>query len=317
LTVLVTGASGFVGRHLVEALLLRGIPIRVAQRQCTNNSFPYRKFGFVSLSGPGYSDVDWDGTVSGCNVVVHLAARAHVLRDVSESPQQVFVRANVDFALACARAAAKSGVRRFIFMSSAGVHGGTSGMCPINADDAFLPHTLYAQSKAVAERKLADAVSGTGMELTVLRPPLVYGAGAPGNFGALLRAVSGGWPLPLGSVTGNQRSFVSIDNLVDLIVNCLVNPAAANKRFLVSDGEDCSTADFLRRISVAMDLPARLLPFPVSWLSTGARLLGKHDMFQSLCGSFQLDISQTRQVLGWSPAYTLDEGLRRCFLSEQ
>lgn len=316
MTVLVTGASGFVGRHLVKALLQRGIPIRCAQRQGTAIKLLHQEVSLFNLSGTGYSSDDWDEAVSGCNVVVHLAARAHVLNDESDSPQHAFELANVDFALACAGAAAKFGVRRFIFMSSAGVHGGASDKRPISADDDFLAHTLYAQSKAVAERKLADCVRGTEMELTVLRPPLVYGTGAPGNFGTLVRVVGAGLPLPLGSVTSNCRSFVSIDNLVDLIVNCLDNPAAANKRFLVSDGEDCSTVDFLRRMSTAMGRPARLLPFPVSWLATGARLFGKQYMFQSLCSSFQLDISQTRQVLGWSPPYTLDEGLQRCFVSK-
>lgn len=316
MTVLVTGASGFVGRYLVEGLFQRGIPVRAAQRQGISNIVMQQPVGLVSLSGAGYACDDWAEAVSGCSVVVHLAARAHVLRDESDRPQQAFERANVDFALACAGAAAKSGVHRFIFMSSAGVHGGASGLRPINADDDFLPHTLYAQSKAVAEHKLAEAVHDSGMELTVLRPPLVYGAGAPGNFGALVRSVSAGWQLPLGSVTSNRRSFVSIDNLVNLVVTCLDHPAAGNKCFLVSDAEDCSTADFLRRLGVAMDRPARLIPFPVSWLALGARVLGKQDMFQSLCGSFQLDTSHTRQSLGWSPPYTMEEGLRRCFATK-
>ena len=316
MTVLVNGASGFVGRHLVEALLKRGIPLRVSQRQGAVNSFLHRDVGLVGLSGAGYSSDDWDEAVSGCNVVVHLAARAHVQREEGDSPRHAFERANVHFALACAGAAAKSGVRRFIFISSAGVHGGSSGNRPITVDDDFKPHTQYAQSKAIAERTLVEAVRGTRMELTVLRPPLVYGAAAPGNFGALARAVSAGWPLPLASVISNLRSFVSVDNLVDLIVTCLDHPAAANKSFLVSDGEDCSTADFLRGISAAMGCPARLFPFPVSWLETGAKLMGKRYMFQSLCGSFQLDITQTQQVLGWSPPYTLHEGLQRCFVSK-
>jgi len=173
------------------------------------------------------------------------------------------------------------------------------------------PHTPYARSKADAERALAEVVRGSGMALTVIRPPLVYGPGAPGNFGALMRAVALGWPLPLGAVTGNRRSFVAIDNLVDLIVTCLDHPGAANQAFLVSDGEDLSTADLLHRLGSAMGRPARLLPVPVGALALGAKLLGKREMFQSLCGSLQVDINKTRELLGWCPPIGVDEGLRR------
>lgn len=313
MTILVTGASGFIGRHLVKAIFRCGFQARAAVRTGSKTTLPHSDIELVNLSGAGYSSDDWVEAVSGCSVVVHLAARAHNPRDGSKNLQYAFERSNVDFSLACANAAVKAGVSRFIFMSSAGIHGGTSGTCPIKADDEFAPHTLYAQSKAIAERKLVDIVRDSGTELTVLRPPLVYGAGAPGNFGVLAHAVSSGWPLPLRSVTINRRSFVSVDNLINLIVTCLSHPAAANRKFLVSDDEDLSTADFLIRMGVAMATPARLLSFPVGWLASGSRLLGKQDMFQSLCGSFQLDISQTCSVLGWSPPYTLDEGLQRCF----
>jgi nucleoside-diphosphate-sugar epimerase len=149
------------------------------------------------------------------------------------------------------------------------------------------------------------------MALTVIRPPLVYGPGAPGNFGALVRAVERGWPLPLGAVIGNRRSFVAIDNLVDLILTCLDHPAAVNQTFLVSDGEDLSTADLLRRLSEAMGRPARLLPVPVGVLALGAKLMGKSEMFQSLCGSLQVDMSKTLELLGWRPPIGVDEGLKR------
>ena len=158
---------------------------------------------------------------------------------------------------------------------------------------------------------MKEVSAGTRMELTVLHSPLVYGPGAPGNFGALVRAVRHGWPLPFGKVTQNRRSFVAVDNLVDLIVTCLDHPAAANQTFLVSDGEDLSTADLLCRLGVAMGRPARLLPVPISWLASGARLLHKQVMFQSLCGSLQADISQTRERLGGSPPIDVDEGLKR------
>lgn len=311
MTVLITGASGFVGRHVVAELLRRSTMVRAAVRWGGTDTLPIAGAELVGLSGPGFAAADWANAVAGCRAVIHLAARAHVVRDAHEDSATAFHMANVDFACACADAAASAGVERFIFMSSVGVHGRSSGTRPFRADSDFAPHTPYARSKADAEWALAEVVRGSRMALTIIRPPLVYGPGAPGNFGALMRAIERGWPLPLGAVTGNRRSFVVIDNLVDLIVTCLDHPGAANQAFLVSDGEDLSTADLLCRLGAAMGRPARLLPVPVEALALGAKLLGKRDMFQSLCGSLQVDMNKTRELLGWCPPTGVDEGLKR------
>ena len=311
MTVLVTGASGFIGRHVVAELLRKSIKVRVAYRQGTKDKFLADNVDVCFLSGPGTSAVDWVDAVVNCRAVIHLAARAHVLSDPEEDPLRTFRIANVDFARACGEAAAIAGVQRFIFMSSVGVHGGKTEVEPFQAGSAIKPHTQYAISKAEAEKALTDTVKGYDMKLTVLRPPLVYGLGAPGNFDVLLRAMASGLPLPLGLITNNRRSLVAIENLVNLIVTCLSHPAAANQTFLVSDGEDLSTAELLRRLGNAMGKPARLFPLSVGLLESGARLLGKREMFQSLCGSLQVDISKTREILDWAPLLSVDEGLRR------
>lgn len=311
MTVLVTGASGFVGGHVVAELRRRSIPVRAAIRTSSTATLPITGAELVGLSGSGFVAADWADAVAGCRAVIHLAARAHVMRDAFADPAAAFQLANVDFARACAAAAVNAGVERFIFMSSVGVHGGVSGARPFHAASDLAPHTPYAQSKAAAERALAEVVHGFGMALTIIRPPLVYGPRAPGNFAALVRSVERGWPLPLGGVNGNRRSFVGIDNLVDLTVACLDHPAAANQTFLVSDGEDLSTADLLRRLGAAMERPARLLPAPMGLLSFSAKLLGKSEMFQSLCGSLQVDMEKTRELLGWCPPIGVDEGLKR------
>ena len=311
MTVLVTGSSGFLGRHVVAELLRRSIKVKVAARMCGTATLSAAGVEPVGLSGSGFAATDWADAVAGCRAVIHLAARVHVVRDAHEEPAKAFHLANVDFARACAAAAVSAGVERFIFMSSVGVHGGASGARPFHVDSEFAPHTPYARSKADAERALAEVVLGTGMALTVIRPPLVYGPGAPGSFGALVRALARGCPLPLGGVTGNRRSFVAIDNLVDLIVTCLDHPAATNQTFLVSDGKDLSTADLLRRLGAAMERPARLLPVPAGLLALGAKLLRKPEIFQSLCGSLQVDMSKTQELLGWRPPIGVDEGLKK------
>ncbi len=311
MTVLVTGASGFIGRHVVAELLRKSIKVRVAYRQGTYDKFLTDKVDVSFLSGPGTSVADWVDAVANCRAVIHLAARAHVLSDSEEDPLSAFRLANVDFARACGEAAASAGVQRFIFMSSIGVHGARTELEPIQAGSSIKPHTNYAISKAEAEEVLSYMVQGTEMRLTVIRPPLVYGLGAPGNFDVLVRALASGVPLPLRLITNNKRSFVAVDNLVNLIVTCLSHPAAANQAFLVSDGEDISTAELLYRLGKALGKPARLFPLPMGWLEYGARVFGKRDMFQSLCGSLQVDISKTRELLDWAPLLSVDEGLRR------
>jgi len=210
------------------------------------------------------------------------------------------------------RQAAASGVRRFVFVSSVKVNGeSTSPEQPFRQDDPAAPVDPYGISKREAEDGLREIAAATGMEVVIVRPPLVYGPGVKANFAALMNAVKRGLPLPLGSVTENRRSLVALDNLVDLLITCIDHPAAANQTFLVSDDEDLSTADLLWRLGKAMGRPARLFPMPPALLRTGAALLGKSDMAERLLGNLQVDITHTKQTLGWTPPITVDEGLRR------
>lgn len=307
--ILVTGATGFVGSALVQALSARsGIKVigavrnRAAALPGEVASVPIHNLG---------PEQDWWAALQGVEVVVHLAARVHVMTDRAANPLTEFRRTNVSGTLRLARQAAQAGVRRFVFISSVGVNGGETFSRPFSASDQPAPHTPYAVSKYEAELALSELAEETGMEVVTLRPPLVYGPNAPGNFATLMKALIKGIPLPLGAVTENQRSFVALDNLVDLVITCLDHPAAANQTFLVSDGEDLSTAELLRRLGSAMGRPARLLPVPVGVLALGANLLGKPEIFQSLCGSLQVDMSRTRELLGWCPPIGVDEGLKR------
>jgi nucleoside-diphosphate-sugar epimerase len=311
MTILITGASGFVGRHVVAALVQRSIKTRVVCRPATEYHFHDHNIEVTRLTGLGTAAQDWVDVVDQCDAVIHLAARAHVIRGLDKDTILSFRAANVDFTRACAEAAARAGVRRFIFLSSVGVHGGLSESQPFHAESAFKPHTPYAFSKAEAEQALSDVAHGSNLEVTVVRPPLVYGAGAPGNFARLVRAIERGWPLPFGLADKNLRSFVAIDNLVSLVMTCIDHPAAANRAFLVSDAEDLSTMDLLRRLGTAMRKPARLLPIPLGLLALGANLIGKRELFQSLCGSLQVDISATQELLDWKPLISVDEGLSR------
>lgn len=258
------------------------------------------------------SETDWTVALRNVEQVVHLAARVHVMNDKNPDPLSEFRRVNVEGTVALARQAAVAEVRRFVFLSSVKVNGEfTEAGHPFTADDALAPEDSYGVSKYEAEQLLRQIADETGMEVVIIRPPLVYGPGVKANFESMMRWLARGVPLPLAAVTQNRRSLVALDNLVDLIVTCLNHPAAANQTFLVSDGEDLSTADLLKRMGAALGCPARLFHLPPGLLKLGAALVRKPGIYQRLCGSLQLDIAKTRQLLGWSPLVSVDEGLRR------
>jgi len=304
--VLLTGASGFIGRALCVEAVARGIALRGTSR--SQSGLPKGIDNVVI--GSIDDSTDWGAALNGCNAIIHLAARVHVMEDASADPLAEYRRVNVFGTLNLAQQAAKRGVRRFVFVSSIGVNGALTFKKPFTTEDQAQPHSPYAQSKYEAELGLQALAAETSMEVVIIRPPLVYGPGAPGNFGSLMRWLRRGIPLPLGAIY-NQRSLVALDNLVDLIVTCLAHPAAANQTFLVSDGEDVSTTGLLRRMGCAMNHPARLIPVPADLLEWAAALVGKRDVAQRLCGSLQVDIQKTRQLLGWNPPLTLDQGLKK------
>jgi UDP-glucose 4-epimerase len=233
------------------------------------------------------------------------------MQETTADPLTEFRRVNVQGTLNLARQAAAAGVRRFVFVRSIKVNGeSTQPGAPFKADDAPAPLDAYGVSKMEAEQGLRELAGQTGIEVIIIRPPLVYGPGVKANFAAMMHWLKRGVPLPLGAIH-NQRSLVALDNLVALLMTCLTHPAAANQTFMVSDGEDVSTTELLLRMGQAMGKPARLLPVPASWLKLAAALIGKPDVAQRLCGSLQVDISKTRELLGWVPPVSLDEGLRR------
>lgn len=258
------------------------------------------------------SETDWTAALRNVDQIVHLAARVHVMNDKCSDPLAEFRRVNVEGTVALARQAAVAGVRRFVFLSSVKVNGEfTKPGHPFTADAVPAPEDPYGVSKYEAEQLLRQIAAETGMEVVIIRPPLVYGPGVKANFESMRRWLARGVPLPLAAVTNNRRSLVALDNLVNVIVTCLNHPAAANQTFLVSDGEDLSTAELLKRMSAAMGKPARLFYLPPTLLKLGANVLNRPGIYQRLCGSLQLDIAKTRQLLGWTPPMSLDEGLRR------
>lgn len=305
--ILVTGATGFVGSRLVERLAREKKSVIACVRQRNKIS----SNTITTIIDDLTESTDWTSALSGIEAVIHSAARVHVMNDLSADPLVEFRRVNVEGTLNLARQAAKNGVQRFIFISSIKVNGeGTELGKPYTADDTPAPSDPYGISKQEAEQGLLRLAAETGMEVVIIRPVLVYGPGVKANFLSMMKWLNKGIPLPLGAIH-NKRSLVALDNLVDLIVTCLHHPGAANQIFLVSDGEDISTSDLLRRMGTALDKPARLLPIPASWLNLAAILVGKRNVAQRLCGSLQVDISKTRQLLGWQPPLTVDQGLKR------
>lgn len=305
--VLITGATGFVGRAVLRRMHGDGFTVTAASRR---EAFDLPKHVTRCVISGLCSDTDWSAALCGQDVVVHCAARVHVMQEFETDPLDAFRSVNVHGTINLARQAVVAGIRRFLFISSIGVNGAQTLNAPFTAADEPQPHSPYASSKYEAEIELNKLSMETGLEVVIIRPPLVYGLDAPGNFGALIRWLLRGVPLPLGSIE-NRRSYVALDNLVDLVVTCSRHPAAAGQIFMVSDGEDVSTTQLLHRTAHVMGKPAWLIPVPAGLLQLGATLLGKRDVAQRLCGSLQVDISKTRQVLGWSPPLTLDQGLKK------
>ncbi len=300
---LITGANGFLGRAILVALEERGVPVRGAVRTLTGGDN-------VAIRDIG-PDTNWLFVLEGVDTVIHTAARVHIMNDSADDPLGEFRKVNVDGSLNLARQAASANVKRFIFISSIKVNGeSTVTGKPFTTEDQPNPVDPYGISKWETEVGLLQVAKETGMEMVIIRPPLVYGPGVKANFLNLMRWVNSGVPLPLGAIH-NKRSLVALDNLVDLIATCIGHPAAANQTFLAGDGEDLSTTEILYRIGKALGKPVRLIPLPVSLLIFAASLLGKKAVIQRLCGSLQVDISKTRKLLEWEPPISVDEGLRR------
>jgi nucleoside-diphosphate-sugar epimerase len=306
--ILVTGASGFVGKALC-ASLVKNSPLRIVVRDKSNTRLLANVGIFEASISP---DQDWSTALSGVSVVVHCAARVHVMNDKSEAPLLEFRRVNVDGALNLARQAAESGVSRFVFISSIKVNGEFTDLGhPFTAEHIPSPIDPYGVSKYEAEIGLMALSKATGMEIAIIRSPLVYGPGVKANFLSMMNWLKRGIPLPLGGVTKNRRSFVFIDNLVSIVTACISHPAAANQTFLVSDDEDLSTAELLERMAIELGRPSRLITVPPALITLGAKLAGRTDIAQRLCGSLQVDIKKTKDLLGWSPPVSVDEGLRQ------
>ena len=306
LNVLVTGVNGFVGRTLRD---------KVAHSSKFEVAGAVRSEAQADDFAVGNLDdqTNWQQPLNGRDVVIHTAARAHVMKDEVPDPLAEYRKVNVDGTLNLARQAAEAGVRRFIFISSIKVNGEQTPLNkPFTAEDTPAPEDAYGISKMEAEQGLHALAAETGMEVVIIRPPLVYGPGVKGNFVSMIKLVEKGLPLPLGAIH-NKRSLVALDNLVDLIITCIDHPAAANQVFLAGDGEDLSTTELLQGVAKAMGKPSRLVPVPAGLLMFGATVLGKKAMAQRRLGSLQVDISKARNLLGWQPPLSVDEELKRCF----
>lgn len=308
MNVLITGANGFLGSRIAMTLRAR-IDINLSAAVRRSVQLPATcVFEAQSLD----ANTDWSNSLRDQQVVIHTAARVHVMKeDVNDSLME-YRRVNVEGTLKLARQAVAAGVKRFIFISSIKVNGESTPICqPFTPEASPAPEDAYGVSKLEAEQGLEQLANQTGMELVIIRPPLVYGPYVKGNFARIINYVNKGIPLPFGAID-NKRSLVALDNLVDFIICCIDHPAAANQVFLIADGHDLSTTELFRGIARAAGVPSYLVPVPSSLLMFGASMLGKKAVAQRLLGSLQVDIGKARKLLGWSPPVTVDDGLHRC-----
>ncbi|KVA06167.1 NAD-dependent epimerase/dehydratase family protein [Burkholderia ubonensis] len=305
--ILVTGANGFVGRAVSRALLRRGEQAVGVVRRAQGMSDLGREW---IHDRPDFVDIDraWPRGLQ-CNAVIHLAARVHVMHDDAAAPLDAYRETNVQGTLRVARAARAAGASRFVYVSSIkAVAESSSGRPPLSEHDAPVPQDPYGISKLEAERALADYGRESGMEIVVVRPPLVYGPGVRANFLSLMRALSKGMPLPLGAVSA-RRSMIFVDNLADVLVQCALDPRAGGQTFHVADARDLTVAELVVKLAACLNAPARVVPVPVSWLRMAGRLTGRTPQVERLVGALQLDSRHVRDVLGWYPPCDIEDGL--------
>jgi len=304
---LVSGATGFVGNAVARVLAKEPMRQVIAAVRQLSSQLPQTIKQVIV--GNLVHDTDYTEVLYGIDVVIHAAARVHIMNDDVRNPLAEFRKVNVEGTLNLAKQAAKAGVQRFVFISSIGVHGNHTSKPFVESDRPF-PHDPYSIAKYEAELALMKLGKEKSMDIVIIRPPLVYANHAPGNFKALMTWVKKGVPLPFGSVN-NQRSLVALDNLADFIVLCAKHPKAANEIFLISDGEDVSTTELLQKVAKSMGKKARLIPVPVGLMAFIAKLVGKEDVANRLFGSLQVDSSKAREMLGWKPVITMDEQLKK------
>jgi nucleoside-diphosphate-sugar epimerase len=302
--VLVTGASGFIGKSLVRELKFRKIEVIEVSR----NKPEIDNKGVFTITDFNAKNI-WQQPLVECDVVIHLAALVHQLGNKSKLSLSEYLNVNLDATVNLANEAVKAGVKRFVFVSTIGVNGASGTVKPFVETDLANPHNHYAFSKMVAEKTLYKISIETGMEVVIVRPPLVYGVGVKGNFAQMLKILTKGILLPFASVK-NLRSFIYVENLVDALILCATHPSAVGQTYLVSDGQDISTPDLLRKLSRGMNKPVKLIPCSPVFMSLAGRVIGKSDQLDKLVSSLQVDSSKIRRELGWKPPFTLDEGLK-------
>ncbi|MBU9355028.1 NAD-dependent epimerase/dehydratase family protein [Burkholderia multivorans] len=307
--ILVTGANGFVGQATAGALLERGASVVSLVRRPIGRS----GLGIEWVHDrPDFADLEqaWPASLR-CDVVIHLAARVHVIRDSAVDPMAAYRETNVEGSLRVARAARASGARRFVYVSSIKAVGESSaGRVPLGEDEQPMPTDPYGISKLEAERSLLAFGRDSGMEIVIVRPPLVYGPGVRANFLTLMRALHKGVPLPLGAIPA-RRSLIYVENLANALVACASDSRAAGQIFHVADDRDLTVTELARSLAACLDVPERLLPVPAAWLRIGGRLTGRLPEVDRLVGSLQLDTRRIRGVLGWRPPYGIEDGLRQ------
>lgn len=316
--ILITGANGFIGRSVVKSLVQSGHSVIATSRQSyfePNNGGTASSFIPIAHLARSIDDkTDWQADLLGVQTVVHCAARVHIMHDTDADISKAYRDVNVSGTLSLAKQAAVAGVKRFVFLSTVGINGNQSQL-PFTETDHPNPKNVYSRSKLEAEMGLFELAAKTGLEVVIIRPPLVYGPNSPGNFARLVRWVKSGVPLPLGAAN-NKRSFIALDNLVSLVLLCadrMRSMQAANQVFMVSDCEDVSVSSFLRKVALAANCPSRLVPIQPGLLRVFAGLLGKDYIVESLFNNLQVDTTKVRNMLGWQPVVTIDQQLTKIF----